>query len=176
MSGAADWSAVVPMKKTELLDLNALGWLAEKAEGLTLVDENTLALVNDNDFGLGTMLFDANGQRVAGSMEDCTVDAAGAIVSGCPAGVVGARITRGSDWSGRRASGCCASSESWGICGCPEPVGLDSDPDASSGAEAKMVNCTGTSHGLLEFRAGRFHGPVTNFGTNPRGPRAVYGA
>jgi hypothetical protein len=97
VSGAADWSTVVQMKKTELLDLNALGWLAEKAEGLTLVDENTLALVNDNDFGLGTMLLDANGQRVAGSMEDCTVDAAGAIVSGCPAGVVGARITRGSD-------------------------------------------------------------------------------
>ena len=97
VSGAADWSTVVPMKKTELLDLNALGWLAEKAEGLTLVDENTLALVNDNDFGLSTMLFDAAGQRVAGSMEDCTVDAAGAIVSGCPAGVVGARITRGSD-------------------------------------------------------------------------------
>jgi hypothetical protein len=97
VSGAADWSTVVPMKKTELLDLNALGWLAEKAEGLALVDENTLALVNDNDFGLGTMLLDANGQRVAGSVEDCTVDAAGAIVSGCPAGVVGARITRGSD-------------------------------------------------------------------------------
>ncbi|CAN7499359.1 esterase-like activity of phytase family protein [Variovorax sp. LjRoot130] len=97
VSGAADWSTVVPMKKTELLDLNALGWLAEKAEGLTLVDENTLALVNDNDFGLGTMLLDASGQRVAGSMEDCTVDAAGAIVSGCPAGAVGARIMRGSE-------------------------------------------------------------------------------
>ena len=85
------------LKKTELLDLNALGWMAEKAEGLTLVDDHTLALVNDNDFGLATTLLDANGQRVAGSIEDCTVDAAGAIVSGCPAGVVGARITRGSD-------------------------------------------------------------------------------
>ena len=30
-------------------------------------------------------------------MEDCTVDAAGAIVSGCPAGAVGARIMRGSE-------------------------------------------------------------------------------
>ena len=97
VSGAANWATVVPMRKTELLDLNPLGWLAEKAEGLTLVDGNTLALVNDNDFGLGTMLLDANGQRVAGSMEDCTVNAAGAIVGGCPAGVVGARITRGSD-------------------------------------------------------------------------------
>jgi hypothetical protein len=43
------------------------------------------------------MLFDAAGRRVAGSMEDCTVDAAGAIASGCPAGVAGARITRGSE-------------------------------------------------------------------------------
>lgn len=96
-SGGADWSSVVTLKKTDLLDLNALGWLAEKAEGLTLVDEHTLALVNDNDFGVATTLLDASGQRVAGSIEDCTVDAAGAIVSGCPAGVVGARITRGSD-------------------------------------------------------------------------------
>lgn len=97
VSNGADWSSVVTLKKTELLDLNALGWMAEKAEGLTLVDDHTLALVNDNDFGLATTLLDANGQRVAGSIEDCTVDAAGAIVSGCPAGVVGARLTRGSD-------------------------------------------------------------------------------
>ncbi|MDM0023962.1 esterase-like activity of phytase family protein [Variovorax saccharolyticus] len=96
-SNGADWSGVVTLRKTDLLDLNALGWMAEKAEGLTLVDDNTLALVNDNDFGLATTLLDANGQRVAGSVEDCTVDAAGAIVSGCPAGVVGARLTRGSD-------------------------------------------------------------------------------
>ena len=34
---------------------------------------------------------------MAGSIEDCTVDATGTIVSGCPAGVVKARITRGSD-------------------------------------------------------------------------------
>jgi hypothetical protein len=96
-SNGADWSTVVTLKKTELFDLNAAGWLAEKAEGLTLVDANTLALVNDNDFGLRTVLLDANGTTVAGSIEDCTVDAAGAIVSGCPAGVVGARLVRGSD-------------------------------------------------------------------------------
>ncbi len=96
-SGGVSYANVVTMKKTELLDLNALGWLAEKAEGLALVDDNTLALVNDNDFGLGTVLLDANGNKVDGSIEDCTVDAKGAIVSGCPAGVVKARITRGSD-------------------------------------------------------------------------------
>ncbi len=96
-SNGVSYAGVVTMRKTELLDLNALGWLAEKAEGLALVDEHTLALVNDNDFGLSTKLYDAEGKAVAGSIEDCTVDAAGAIVSGCPAGVVKARITRGSD-------------------------------------------------------------------------------
>ncbi|WP_431131922.1 esterase-like activity of phytase family protein [Variovorax paradoxus] len=96
-SGAADYSTVVTMRKTELLDLNALGWLAEKAEGLTVVDDQTLALVNDNDFGVSTILFDADGKTVAGSIEDCTVDAAGAIIAKCPIGVTGARITRGSD-------------------------------------------------------------------------------
>ena len=96
-SNGADYATVVTLKKTELLDLNATGWLAEKAEGLTLVDEHTLALVNDDDFGLRTILLDANGATVAGSIEDCTVDAAGAIVSGCPAGVVGARLARGAD-------------------------------------------------------------------------------
>ncbi len=96
-SNGVDYAGVVTLRKTELLDLNALGWLAEKAEGLALVDDHTLALVNDNDFGVSTVLLDANGKTVAGSMEDCTVDAAGAIVSGCPTGVVGARIARGSD-------------------------------------------------------------------------------
>jgi hypothetical protein len=97
ISVGADYSKVVTMRKTELLDLNALGWLAEKAEGLTVVDDQTLALVNDNDFGLGTILLDADGKTVAGSVEDCTVDAAGAIIAKCPPGVTGARITRGSD-------------------------------------------------------------------------------
>jgi hypothetical protein len=97
VSGGADYSTVVTLKKTELLDLNTAGWVAEKAEGLTLVDDHTLALINDNDFGLRTVLLDAAGAVVAGSVEDCTVDAAGAIVSGCPAGVVAARLVRGAD-------------------------------------------------------------------------------
>lgn len=98
-SNGADYSGVVTLRKTELLDLNQLGWLAEKAEGLALVDENTLALVNDDDFGVRTVLFDANGNTLPGSIEDCTVDAAGKIVNDgkCTEGAVGARITRGSD-------------------------------------------------------------------------------
>ncbi|MNT53557.1 hypothetical protein D3C72_1906470 [compost metagenome] len=96
-SNGVDYSTVVTMRKTELLDLNVLGWLAEKAEGLTIVDDQTLALVNDNDFGLGTVLLAADGTRLAGSVEECTVNVKGELISGCPAGTAGARITRGSD-------------------------------------------------------------------------------
>ena len=39
--GGADWSAVVPLKKSLLLDLNTIGWHAEKAEGLTIVNSTT---------------------------------------------------------------------------------------------------------------------------------------
>ena len=52
---AHPWSTLVPLKKTMLLDLNALGWNAEKAEGLSVVDAQTLSLINDNDFGLRTV-------------------------------------------------------------------------------------------------------------------------
>lgn len=95
-SNGVDYSTVVTMRKTELFDLNVLGWLAEKAEGLTVVDDQTLALVNDNDFGLGTMLLGADGTRLAGSVEECKVDAIGQL-SDCPGGATSARITRGSD-------------------------------------------------------------------------------
>jgi hypothetical protein len=53
--GDADWSQVAPLKKSLLLDLNAAGWIAEKAEGLALVDAHTLALASDSDFGLKTV-------------------------------------------------------------------------------------------------------------------------
>jgi hypothetical protein len=92
---AADYSKVVTLKKTQLFDLNAAGWIAEKAEGLTIVDDSTLALINDNDFGLRTIVFDAQNKEIeGGDITACSADATGKIVSGCD-GVAGGRITRG---------------------------------------------------------------------------------
>ncbi len=97
----ADWTKVVPLKKTRLLDLNAIGWLAEKAEGLTVVDASTLAIANDNDFGLKTKVFTPSGTAVADAdVTKCNVDAAGTIVTSSAAGCNAAntiRVTRGSD-------------------------------------------------------------------------------
>ncbi|MRW94817.1 esterase-like activity of phytase family protein [Duganella sp. FT80W] len=105
MAGAAvngaDWSTVTTLKKTLLLDLNAIGWLAEKAEGLTIVDGNTLALANDNDFGLKTKVFDANGNAVEDAdVTKCNVDANGVIITSSSAGCNSAnsiRVARGTD-------------------------------------------------------------------------------
>jgi hypothetical protein len=97
----ADWSKVTTLKKTLLLDLNAIGWLAEKAEGLTLVDGNTLALANDNDFGLKTKIFTPDGVAVADAdVTKCNVDANGVIITSATVGCNAAnsiRVTRGDD-------------------------------------------------------------------------------
>ncbi len=97
----ADWSKVVTLKKTLLLDLNAIGWLAEKAEGLTIVDGNTLALANDNDFGLKTKIFTPSGDVVADAdVTKCNVDANGTIITSNAAGCNAAntiRVARGDD-------------------------------------------------------------------------------
>lgn len=50
---------VVFAEKELLLDLRDYGWTAEKAEGLCMVDENTIAVINDNDFGIITVTEDA---------------------------------------------------------------------------------------------------------------------
>jgi len=105
MGGAAvngaDWKSVVTLKKTMLLDLNAIGWLAEKAEGLTIVDGNTLALVNDNDFGMKTKVFDAAGAVIEDAdVTKCNIDASGAIIASSAAGCAPGntiRVARGTD-------------------------------------------------------------------------------
>jgi hypothetical protein len=105
MGGAAvngaDWKSVVALKKTQLLDLNAIGWLAEKAEGLTIVDGNTLALVNDNDFGLKTKVYNAAGVALDDAdVTKCNVDVNGVIITSSAAGCNAAntiRVARGDD-------------------------------------------------------------------------------
>ncbi|WPD75804.1 esterase-like activity of phytase family protein [Dickeya fangzhongdai] len=47
---------IVLAKKQQLVDLRQLGWKPEKAEGLALIDARTLAVTNDNDFGLQSVL------------------------------------------------------------------------------------------------------------------------
>ncbi|MCS2170447.1 esterase-like activity of phytase family protein [Scandinavium sp. TWS1a] len=42
--------------KTLVVDLRKLGWKQEKAEGMALIDDKTLAVANDNDFGVKTTL------------------------------------------------------------------------------------------------------------------------
>ncbi|QLA16037.1 esterase-like activity of phytase family protein [Desulfolutivibrio sulfoxidireducens] len=63
LESAADLAAlsamgVTPATKTRLVDLVDLGWTAEKAEGIALVDEATLAVSSDNDFGLALTVTD----------------------------------------------------------------------------------------------------------------------
>jgi hypothetical protein len=97
----ADWKSVTTLKKTLLLDLNAIGWLAEKAEGLTIVDGNTLALANDNDFGLKTKVYNAAGVAVDDAdVTKCNIDASGAIITSSSAGCTAGnsiRVARGTD-------------------------------------------------------------------------------
>lgn len=46
-------------QKREVVDLRKLGWQQEKVEGLSLIDDRTLVVINDNDFGLQAKLVDA---------------------------------------------------------------------------------------------------------------------
>jgi hypothetical protein len=49
------------------------GWTAEKMEGLTLIDPYTIAIINDNDFGVKASLLDSKGASF--KPDDCTVSA-----------------------------------------------------------------------------------------------------
>lgn len=52
--------------KQLLIDLDEAGWTADKAEGITMLsDKHTIAIINDNDFGLGIEAINiANGKRM----------------------------------------------------------------------------------------------------------------
>jgi len=45
-------AGVIPAKKELLVDLLTLGYPHDKPEGITIVDDNTIAISNDDDFGL----------------------------------------------------------------------------------------------------------------------------
>ncbi|HSW13492.1 MAG TPA: esterase-like activity of phytase family protein [Solimonas sp.] len=83
-------AVVTPVKKKLLFDLKSegFGWLAEKAEGLARVDDQTFAIANDNDFGVSAKI--AKGKDGATTLlkgDDCKYDGATQTFSGdlCPA-------------------------------------------------------------------------------------------
>ena len=63
--------------KQLVLDLRAHGWDVEKAEGLTLVDNQTIAVASDNDFGLSVKV--KNKEDDAKSPDDYSIDKNGQV-------------------------------------------------------------------------------------------------
>lgn len=55
-------AGVAPLAKTLLVDLEALPDMPDKIEGVAVVDTETVAVINDNDFDIGT--FDESGRNV----------------------------------------------------------------------------------------------------------------
>lgn len=53
---------VIAVAKTLVIDLDTLEGMPDKIEGIALVDADTLAVINDNDFALGD--FDADGNNI----------------------------------------------------------------------------------------------------------------
>lgn len=62
-------------QKKEVADLRKLGWQQEKAEGMTLIDNQTIAVINDNDFGLQPVL--ENPEAGGKKADDYEVDGKG---------------------------------------------------------------------------------------------------
>ncbi|MBM3114367.1 esterase-like activity of phytase family protein [Jeongeupia naejangsanensis] len=92
-------AGITPVAKRVLADLRdaKFGWVAEKAEGLTLIDASTIALINDNDFGLSGKIIDDKGVSLKG--DDCSQDANGTLTGSKCATLVNPkyRIGQGSD-------------------------------------------------------------------------------
>ena len=55
-------SRIVALPKTLMVDLSMLPGTPDKVEGLVVLDSTTVAIINDNDFDIGT--FDENGNNV----------------------------------------------------------------------------------------------------------------
>src|SRR5262249_16687475 len=52
---------VIPVSKTEIVNLPSIGYMEEKTEGLALIPDGDLAVLNDNDFGVSTDPVPLNG-------------------------------------------------------------------------------------------------------------------
>ena len=82
--GTADEIAaqIVVIKKSLLVDLRAYGWTDEKCEGLSLVDDQTLVVANDQDFGATAEIA---GDATSTDPTAYVVDATGALtINGVP--------------------------------------------------------------------------------------------
>ncbi len=58
---------VKPLPKTLLIDLSRLPEIPVKIEGVTVIDSQTIAIVNDNDFNLGEFDADSNNSNSPGT-------------------------------------------------------------------------------------------------------------
>ncbi len=55
-------TAIHPIEKILHVDLNEAGYnQVQKVEGLTLIDPQTLAVLNDNDFGVANIIVNPDG-------------------------------------------------------------------------------------------------------------------
>jgi len=52
------------LPKTLILDLSSIEGMPEKIEGIALLDQNTIAVANDNDFDSEESKYDAEGNNV----------------------------------------------------------------------------------------------------------------
>jgi hypothetical protein len=64
-------SRIVALPKTLVADLSKLPDVPDKVEGLVVLDQTTVAVVNDNDFDIG--MFDENGNNVGPGVKTKTV-------------------------------------------------------------------------------------------------------
>jgi hypothetical protein len=53
-----------PLPKTLVLDLSSLNGMPEKIEGIAVIDRNTIAIANDNDFDSEESKYDTEGNNV----------------------------------------------------------------------------------------------------------------
>lgn len=85
-------AGVTTAKKTLIGDLRDYGWMLEKTEGLALIGDDTLALINDDDFGLAV-----DARTPAGAAADATklyVDTAtGAVTDSADVGGYSYKVT-----------------------------------------------------------------------------------